>query len=448
VSTSETVDDTSSERRDGQEALPGVLVVHSGVSPALRAVAIDRGPVAVGRDDPATTMLDDDKLSRHHAEIGFAGGRWEVRDLGSRNGTFVDGEPVKGRVEVPDRAVVRAGATLLLLTRDVRAFAGVRVEDDGQLVRGPRFDAVLRAAAEAAVAGAALLVQGETGSGKEIVARAFHQALRRPSAPFVAVNCANIPEGVAERLLFGAKRGAYSGAMGDVQGYVQAAQGGVLFLDEIGELESAVQAKLLRVLETKEVMSLGSSTAQRVDVRFCCATHRDLRAEVERGRFRSDLYFRLGERDVTVPPLRDRREEIPWLVRSFLALHDEAKRRRAPHSKLVEACLLRPWPGNVRELARELNRAVQRAGAEDTIRVEHLRPEAGSPLPTVTLAAPLAPTGREPGEAREPRAKPADIEAALERAEGNVSAAARDLGLHRTQLRRLLAKLGPQGPRR
>jgi transcriptional regulator with PAS, ATPase and Fis domain len=376
-------------------------------------------------------MLDDEKLSRHHAEIGFAGGRWVVHDLGSRNGTFVDGEAVEGRVEVGDRAVVRAGATLFLLTRDVRPFAGLRVEDDGKLVRGPRFGAVLRAAADAAIAGDALLVQGETGTGKEIVARAFHKALGRPSAAFVAVNCANIPEGLAERLLFGAKRGAYSGAMGDVLGYVQAAQGGVLFLDEIGELEPAVQPKLLRVLETKEVMSLGSSAAQRIDVCFCCATHRDLRADVESGRFRSDLYFRLGERDVTVPPLRDRREEIPWLVRAFLA-------QRVAHSKLVEACLLRPWPGNVRELARELSRAVQRAGADEAIRAEHLRPEAGAPLPSRGVAA----------DTGEPRADRAHIEAALERAGGNVSAAARDLGLHRTQLRRILAKLGAQGPRR
>jgi DNA-binding NtrC family response regulator len=434
----ETIDDTASDRRDGEEAVPGVLIVHSGAAPVLRAVATDRGPVAVGRDDPATAMLDDDKLSRRHAEIGFAGGRWIVHDLGSRNGTFVDGEAVEGRVEVADRAVVRAGATLFLLTRDVRPFAGLRVEDDGQLVRGPRFGAVLRAAADAAAAGDALLIQGETGSGKELVARAFHHALARPSAAFVAVNCANIPEGLAERLLFGARRGAYSGAMGDVHGYVQAAQGGVLFLDEIGELEPAVQPKLLRVLETKEVMSLGSSAAQRIDVHFCCATHRDLRADVETGRFRSDLYFRLGERDVTVPPLRDRREEIPWLVRAFLAQQGEGKDRRVAHAKLVEACLLRPWPGNVRELARELNRAVQRAGTDDTIRAEHLRPEAGL----------LLASRGETIDAREPPADRAHIEAALQRAGGNVSAAARDLGLHRTQLRRILAKLGAQSPRR
>jgi DNA-binding NtrC family response regulator len=401
----------------------------------LHVVALDHGRLAIGRDDPVGVVLDDERLSRHHAEITLAGDRWVVTDLDSRNGTFLEGSPVEGSRDGRDGAVVRTGSTILLLAADVRPFAGARVERRGDVVKGPRFGAVLEAAAGACTTGAALLVLGESGTGKEVVSRAFHAVLPG-GAPLVAVNCATIPEGVAERLLFGAKRGAYSGAMGDVDGHVQAADGGVLFLDEIGELEPAVQAKLLRVLETKEVTPLGGTVAKRVNVRFCAATNRDLRAEVAAGRFRADLYFRLSEVELRIPALRERREEIPWLVAATLSRAREGESFEA-HPKLVEACIVRPWPGNVRELARELRQAAQRAGAERVVRVEHLRPEAGAALAPGAAVAQES----EPPPARGELSR-SEVEQALGRANGNISAAARDLGMHRTQLRRIMGKLG------
>jgi DNA-binding NtrC family response regulator len=407
------------------------LLVHSGTEPALRVATLERGRIGVGRDDPVCAMLSDERLSRHHAEIVRGTGGWSVRDLDSRNGTFVDGAKVRGTAEASSSSVVRVGGTVALLSEDVRPLMGARVVEEDGIVRGPALAATMAAAGRAGAGAGVLLIRGESGVGKELVARAFHAAAPRPAGPFVAVNCATIPEGVAERLLFGAKKGAYSGATADGEGYVQAADGGVLFLDEIGELDLNVQAKLLRVIETREIMPLGSASARRVDVRFCYATHRDLRAEAGAGRFRADLYYRLSEAEVIVPSLRERREEIPWLIASFA--------RRAGlervHAKLVDQCLRLPWPGNVRELAREVRQAADRARGlgVDGLRLEHLRPSAGAPL--------AAPTGRTA-----PRAEPTReaIEEALARAHGNISAAARSLGLHRTQLRRAMEKLGLQ----
>jgi DNA-binding NtrC family response regulator len=397
---------------------------------------LEHDQVAIGRDDVVGATLDDEHLSRHHAVIENKGGRWVVRDLGSHNGTSVEGVQVAEATETRAGAVVRAGGTIVLLAADVTPFAGARVEVRGDFVRGPRFGAVLDAAARACNAGFALFVQGETGTGKELVARAFHAALLARNAPYVAVNCAAIPQGLAESLLFGARRGAYTGSAGDVVGHLHSADGGVLFLDEVGELELAVQAKLLRVLETKEVTPLGSSSSSRVNARFCSATHRDLRAEVAAGRFRMDLLFRLREAEVTVPPLRERREEIPWLVAATLARAAGDRDVRA-HPKLVEACMLLPWPGNVRELVREIRQAALRAGDDRVLRLDALDSQAGAPLTSAPLRSPE----------RHPVASQREVEAALARAGGNISAAARALGMHRTQLRRLLAKLGLQSPR-
>ena len=160
-----------------------------------------------------------------------------------------------------------------------------------------------------------------------------HATAPESNAPFVAVNCAAIPEGLAERLLFGARKGAYSGATADAEGYIQAANRGTLFLDEIAELDPLVQAKLLRVLETREVLPLGASRAKKVDIGICAASHRRLRDEVTAGRFREDLYFRIGRPEVQIPPLRERLDEIPWFVARELRRVDPSSRRRSASSR-------------------------------------------------------------------------------------------------------------------
>jgi transcriptional regulator with PAS, ATPase and Fis domain len=256
----------------------------------------------------------------------------------------------------------------------------------------------------------------------------------------VPVNCAAIPPNIAERLLFGAKKGAYSGADADAPGYVQEANGGTLFLDEVAELDPAVQAKLLRTLESKEVMALGSTRRVKVDVQLCSATNKDLRALVSAGKLREDLYFRIGRPEVSVPSLRNRPEEIAFLVA------DELQRTAmalSPHAGLIEQCLLRPWPGNVRELLAEVRTAAQLALGEGAQRVtaRHLGPTAGTLFAsTASTTAPAAPGTDTPARKLKIEDDWRRIEDTLKANGGNVTATARALGLHRTQLRRLLAR--------
>ena len=430
MSGEETVDDAASRAPRGSTPLPGAVLIAVAGAPRLRTAAMDRGRLVIGRE--GGLAIDDERASREHAELRWSAGRFTVRDLGSKNGTFVDGVQTDGEMPAAPGAIVRVGRSLVLLVGDVRAFDAVREPEmaSGEYVIGPQLRAALGELERTASRGDTLALRGESGSGKELAARRYHTASGRGSGPFIALNCAAIPEGVAERVLFGAKKGAFSGAVADADGSIVAADKGTLFLDEIAELVPAVQAKLLRVLETREVLALGATRTRAVDVRVVVATHRDLRAEVAAGRFREDLYFRVGRPVVVLPPLRERREEIPWLVaRAVASVHEGL----AVHTALLEACCTRPWPGNVRELLAEARHAAGEAmaAAADRVGVEHLAEDAGLPI--------VAP---ESGDAAEHGLDRETIEAALARCRANVSAAARELGLHRTQLYRLMKRFG------
>ncbi len=436
----ETIEQTWPRRsRSGraETPVPGLLMVFSA-KPVLKPIRILAEPLVLGRGAVLGGIeIDDPHMSRTHAEIALDGTRWTVRDLGSRNGTFVDGEPLptNGQVTSESARVVRVGDTIVLLCRDLVPYHRAIVEERDGVILGPTLAAVWREIAQAAPSSEVLHLTGETGSGKELAALHFHRSGPHPDGPFVAVNCATIQPSLAERLLFGAKRGAYSGADADSEGWVQAADGGTLFLDEVGELELTVQAKLLRVVETREVMPLGATKSRKIKVRFCSATHLPLRARVASGGFREDLYFRLARPSVALPPLRDRSEELAYLIDHALAGRTP---RGAAHVSLVEAALLRPWPGNVRELLLEVEDAARRAAAAGSPEVEahHLSETAG-----VALYPATDPRGA-PSVAGDADEEPdrAALEAALAQAGGNVARAARELGVHRTQLRRWLAK--------
>ena len=360
--------------------------------------------------------------------------RFRVTDLGSRNGTFVDAERVEGSVTLEGPRVLRMGRSLLLLVTDVRPFERIQVTVNRDVVIGPRLAQAWARITRAAQIGSSLLVTGPSGTGKELAARHFHASSPRPEGPFVAVNCASIPVGVAARLLFGARKGAYSGATSDAEGYAQAANGGTLFLDEVGELELGVQPKLLRLLESGEFMPLGAARPQRVDIRVVAATLKDLRAEAAQGRFRDDLYYRLGQPEVRLPSLRERLEELPWLVQAELARVDPELKA---HALFIETCVMRTWPGNVRELAHEVRSAAQNAivAGRTLVEVADLEPSAGAPLGQESQTSPETP-------AAGPRPSDEQIVEALQREAGNVSRAARALGMHRNQLRRWLARRG------
>jgi DNA-binding NtrC family response regulator len=430
-------------------------VVFSAGASSARVVALGTDAIELGRGDHGPGKIDDGRVSRRHARLAFEAGHCIVTDLGSQNGTFVDGEPAAAHAPRVAHRAIRVGDSLLVPVADVRPFERGGVRNVDGFVRGPAMQALLEQAARAAHSGTTLHIRGESGTGKEGVAQAFHRAGSRAARPLVAVNCASIPHAIAERLLFGAKRGAYSGADADTPGYIQEADGSTLFLDEIAELDLQVQAKLLRVLESHEVLALGASRPRSVDFALCSATHKDLRALVAAGTLREDLYFRIGRPAVTLPALRNRPEEIPAVIGHALA---SLSPPRTAHVSLVEQCLLRAWPGNVRELLAELRIAAD--AAHDTgprVHARHLAAAAGSafgsavPDPEPEASDPrAAPATSPPGASRLARKRtPRDdldwrrrIDDALRDHAGNVAAAARALGLHRTQLRRLIERHG------
>jgi len=440
----------SKEGGPGGRRIPGLMHLFSMGRPMAAAVPLrEDQELELGREAAALGEVQDPRMSRHHACVRFDGRRFWVADLGSRNGTYVDGEPVPAGTPREAQRVIQIGNSLFVPSPDVRPLQEHGVELLDGFVRGPAVRERLGEVERAAQLGFLLHIRGESGTGKEGLARAFHNHGRR-TGHFVAVNCAAIPQSIAESLLFGAKRGAYSGAEADAPGYLQSADGGTLFLDEVAELDQMIQAKLLRVIEEKEVLPLGAPRPRKVDFHLCSASNRDLRALVASGRLREDLYFRIGRPEVTLPPLRERPEEIPLLL-------EREVRQQAPdlelHISLVEACLLRPWPGNVRELLVAVRSALQAALMQGAHRVEarHLSPDAGLVFGPGAHPAPPLP-GVAPPAGAPSHAKPLDgderarIEEALRQQGGNVAATARALGMHRTQLRRLLKRHGILSP--
>ena len=305
------------------------------------------------RSDIAGLAVADPRISSEQAVLRWRsdGGGCEVRDLDSRNGTFVDGKRVTSAA-APVGSIVRVGDTLLEIAFEGPAVVPHRLLiGDSAPLRQMCVEIVRVAKSDARV-----LVSGETGTGKELVAEAIHELSGR-SGELVAINCASIPPTIAETYLFGHRKGAFTGASTDARGVFEQAQDGTLFLDEIGELRIDLQAKLLRVLETREYAPLGSSVTQLTNARFISATNADLRVQIAAGTFRADLFARIGEIELSAPPLRKRRSDIPLLVEHFL-------RREAPDVRFelsvnaLETMLLDPWRMNVRELKAVCTRLV------------------------------------------------------------------------------------------
>ncbi len=418
------------EAAKNSEPVPGVVLIFAEGAPNTRLFRAPSGTIELGRMELRVSEQVDALVSRKHVRLAFDGSGWELTDLGSRNGTFVGGARITTATRLRGVETARVGGTVLMPVCDIVPFErfGVGVQDG--MVCGPTLRSVLDAITLSQRVGLAtsLMIRGETGTGKELAARAFHAAGGKPNAPFCAVNCATIPKELAERLLFGSRRGAYSGAT-DAGGYVQAAHGGTLFLDEVAELSPEVQSKLLRMLETREVMRLGATSYESVDVRVCAASWRNLRDEVAAGRFREDLYFRVGQPELELPPLRGRREEVPWHVQQVLVDCSRGRTLSAT-AAFVEACCARFWPGNVRELRAEVRLAAASAvgRGSDVVEAEHLGPTAGTPL----VSAPQATSA--------PALPQDEVATALTAAGGNVAEAARQLGVHRNKIRRWLER--------
>ncbi len=370
---------------DAEEAVPpgrpGLVLIYADNRPYLLPFPLTAGRLDIGREELQRYHIEDERVSRRHVAVGHDGTSFQVRELGSTNGVFLDGIRLAAKEAVTvTRAVLRVGRTLFLLVPDLAPYHAALdrpLLHDG-IIAGPALHAVHEQIAALSRSNQTLLLRGESGCGKEVAARLYHRSGPRSRGPLVAVNCATIPKELAERLLFGTVRGAYSGAAADAPGYLQAADGGTLFLDEVADLDLAVQAKLLRVLETREVAPLGGTRAQPIDIGICAATLRDLRDAVAAGKFRDDLHYRIGRPEVCLPPLRERLEEIPHLIQ----LTARAASGLAAGALFVEACLLRPWPGNIRELRAEVHAAsvLSAAKGSPVVIPKYLAAHAGQPV--------------------------------------------------------------------
>ncbi len=436
------------------------------------------GELVVGRADDAAIRIEEHAASRQHARFRVCADRVTVCDLGSRNGTWVNGAPIRGERTLAAGDVVQVGGVAMILqlgplgsaAGGVSGAAGEPPPVLSRLQLGERqvlladpamlqlYDLLRRLAASPLP----VLVTGETGTGKENAAFAVHLFSRRSDGPFVSINCAAIPEALVESELFGHERGAFSGAVAAKPGRLEAASGGTLFLDELGELSSAVQAKLLRVLETGRMLPVGATREREVDLRIVAATNRDLEEEIRAGRFRQDLFFRLCAATVVLPPLRERRREIALLAVDFL--NSACARAGRTPLRLADATLQlllsHAWPGNVRELRNLMDYAAV-AVLEDELRPEHLPGRIRSPERPPTQAPPCTPAAVPPAAAPPPpRATDASpwpniadevaalekkrIAQALEHSDGNQRRAAALIGM---PLRTFVSKIEQYGLR-
>ncbi len=436
----------------------------------------DSGQLLAGRAPEADLRIDDQSASRLHARFAIDGSGVRVRDLGSRNRTWVNGQPLSDDEErrLQSGDVVVIGSLTLVLQRagerPAPALAAssapvvVQLGDSVTLLSDPAMVRVYELLRRLSRSMLPVLIIGETGTGKENAAQAVHHFSNRKSGPLVAINCAAIPENLFESELFGHVRGAFSGALSDKVGRLEAASGGTVFLDEIGELPLASQAKLLRALETGLVSPVGSVREHKIDCRIVAATNRDLEDEARAGRFRQDLYFRLAAAMVVLPPLRERPSEIAQLAGHFL---QQACRKlsRGPlrlSEPTLRALQQHPFPGNVREL-RNLMDYCAATVSDDEVRPEHLPPRflhaarsASGGTPPSGLSPLTSPSAATPGGSGLPGAgfrriadEVQELEArrmreALDSTAGNQRRAAERIGM---PLRTFVTKLKQYGLR-
>jgi len=422
----------------GSVSAPGAALVWLFPSAGAAPVGLHwegGGERTIGRDEGCAVHLTGNDVSRRHAVLrrSLQGSGVVIADLGSRNGVRVNGRAVtEAPIGVGD--VVRLGGWVGV----VAATPGEFIQIAPGLWGGGTLQATVAPLRQAAGSDLPIVLEGETGTGKEVVARALHRWSGRPG-PLVAVNCAALPEGLAEGELFGYRRGAFTGAERASNGFFRSAEGGTLLLDEVSDLPMALQAKLLRVLEEHAVQPLGETRPVPIDVRVVVAGQQPLREAVRAGRFRADLLARLDGLTVRLPPLRDRREDVLPL---FSYLLQELGQGHAPalESDLVERLLVHDWPFNVRELVLLAKRLLTLHGTEATLRAHHLPERIGNDQAISQAADPLArtPAASAPvPAATEPIELPALV-VALRTSGGNVARAAAMLGISRQRAYRLM----------
>ncbi len=425
------------------------------------------GRLTLGRASSNDVRIEHPSVSRSHLQLTIDGGVY-VEDLGSSNGTFLVAPEAKSRrasdlmgrgdrrletgvrAELGIGSLFRAGSVTLVVQSRKHSAGVDDLRAAKEALRGPAvllddgMVALYELATRAASSDIAVLILGETGSGKEVLAETIHFRSPRAAGPFLRLNCAALSESLLESELFGYERGAFTGANQARVGLLESSNGGTVFLDEVGELPLSIQVKLLRVIEERSVRRVGANRGRKVDVRFLTATNRDLRREVAAGHFRKDLYFRINGVHLNVPPLRDRVVEIEPLARHFLEAF--CRRSGIPVPELtddaVEALLRYPWPGNVRELRNAMERAPFLSAGRPLV-AEHM--PSGSLFPDADLGTSAEDFGGNTAliaiPAGLPRPPPAGngtekdrILSALEACGGNQTRAAQLLGISRRTL--------------
>jgi DNA-binding NtrC family response regulator len=416
------------------------LTVKSGPDQGNRVTIAGR-PLTIGRGETCDLRLTDETVSRVHATIAVTPVGYLFEDLGSRNGSKVNGVQVQKAV-LAARCELAVGDTTLEFSPELHRLHPPEVAEArlaGLVGGSPRMKAMYGQIRMVAPTEATVVITGETGSGKEVVARTIHDLSKRQKGPFVVVDCANLNRDLLGSELFGHQKGAFTGATGDHKGAFERAQDGTLMLDELGELPLELQARLLGVLQRREVLPLGGSTPRPVNTRVVAATHRNLEQMVEAGTFRQDLYYRLFVIAITVPSLRERPEDIPALALHFL---DELAANGAARAHMEAATLTalaqRPWKGNVRELRNCVERALVLSG--------------GNPITPDLVGAPAElgqPRTEEVSLKSRSRATEGQaIAEALDRCGWNVTRAAKELGISLATMKRKITDLGLVRPKK
>ena len=448
------------ERPTSRQLRKAKLVVIDGEDSGEEFV-IDKSKVYVGRSKVNDIKLGDQSISSTHFELRAEEDGFLLRDLGSTNGTRVGGCRIREVWLEPDVTFRAGNTTFRVLASDEVVEIPLSAEEHfhGVIGRSVAMREVFATLSKVAPSELTCLIEGNTGTGKERIARAIHDASRRKKKPYVVLDCSSIPRDLMESYVFGHEKGAFTGAVSQRQGAFEQANGGTLFLDEIGELDINLQPKLLRVLENGEFKRVGGSKTIRTDCRVIAATNRDLRAMVNEGTFREDLYFRLSIVNIQLPPLRDRVEDIPLLVEHFLK---EVADKRPDRPKLrleaeaLEMLMSHDWPGNVRELRNVILRAGSlAAGAVITREDLHLNGSMLGGPPALEASSSQAPVEEEgvvrfvvdiEDDFKEAKQELIDqfeaiyLEDLITEHEGNISQASRASGLTRYHLRELLKK--------
>lgn len=445
------------------------------VAGEIQELTFDKDVIAVGASDDNDLKLRDETVSRHHCRIFLEGDAFMVKDLDSTNGTFVDRVRVREAWLKPGCSLTLGKTEVTFMPFDERLEIVPLAQDRyGEMIgKNAKMREIYAILDKIAPTDATVVIEGETGTGKEVVARTTHMQSRRKDGPFIVFDCGAVPENLIESELFGHEKGAFTGAIASRQGVFEMAHGGTVFLDELGELALDLQPKLLRVLEQREIKRVGGVKSIKVDVRVVAATNRNLEDEVRAGRFREDLFYRLSVVRLILPPLRERKEDLKLLIKHFLRNSNFNRTREGDRkislvsNKAMAKMLEYAWPGNVRELHNAVERAVSFSDTQ-AIELRDLPDHIAGRPAGYALTHDIAPDTSHDGlEAPPPGARPAHpdagnvdqtfkeakeqwvssfekdyIEQLLRRNGNNISHAAREADIDRKYFRKLMKKYG------